>query len=123
MNNFVKLTLNPTGDPIYIAVDKIVSVNVSQPGDSYKGTFVGVARENHPFFMVKESPDSVMNLIRNLGNSVNVNHTVSGDFDPDKEICTLIVHGESIPVHIGEQTVMQPVGGGKAKRKFEVLEV
>ncbi len=65
MKTFVKLTLNPSGEPIYIAVDKIISVNISYDMAAHEGTIVGVSRDIYPFFVVKESPESVMKLINN----------------------------------------------------------
>jgi len=118
MKNFVKLTLNPSGDPIYVAVDKIISVNVSHDMDAHKGTIVGVSRDIYPFFVVKESPDSVMNLINNVMRPDNSNLV-----DVDANTYTFIYGNERINVNLGRMDVMVPVNGGKGKRKFEIIEV
>ncbi len=66
MNRFIKLTLSQTGDPIYIAVDKIVSINRSQNPSEHEGTIVGIMRDIYPYFVVKESPDTVISLIHGI---------------------------------------------------------
>ena len=120
MNIFVKLTLASNGDPIFIAVDKIVSVNTSQDSINHRGTIVGVARDIYSFFVVKESPESVMNLIRNAIQPVSDSPEVTNANDG---VCKFIFDGECINVYLGKIDTMIPIDGGKAKRKFEIIEV